>query len=237
MNKKFNLAHPLAPALRAGFDNKGLAPLHPVVEKSPMVAVFALLLPILFLAGCVSLPASVSSPTHFYRLELPEAFSSVTQNPLVSPSKLLVKVRVSDALRSPMMILARSDYELVYEDTQRWAEPLGDGMTRLLAGELRPDFAEVEVTPVPSGYVCDYRVEVTIDKLWGTPKGEVALEARWSVDDSHDTPLILGSKAFSQKGWDVGDYKDFAKRVSNLTPQLAAAIRESVAGLEAKKNP
>jgi len=193
-----------------------------------------MLLSLAALTGCMSLPAGLSTPTHFYRLETTSRSDGVTNNMAPSPARVLVKVQTTDSLRGRLLIVARSDYELSYQDTQRWAEPLSHGLSRLLAGALRPYYAAVENAPTSSGFSPDYRVEVTVDKLWGTAKGEVVFSARWIISDTHDTPLGFGHKELSQKGWDVGDYKDLAKRISRMSEEMGSAINESIAAAAKK---
>jgi|GEM_PF-2125765 uncharacterized lipoprotein YmbA len=191
---------------------------------------------LLVLTGCMSLPAGLSAPTHFYRLEVPShpaSDSAASAQPSVA--RVLVKVQVTDSLLGRFMIVARSDYELHYQDTERWAEPISHGLSRLIAAELSPYYAAAESTPTSSGFSPDYRVEVTVDKLWGTAKGEVVLSAHWSVNDSRDNPIVFGRREITQKGWDTGDYKDLAVRISRMSADLSLAINDSLAEAAQKK--
>jgi uncharacterized lipoprotein YmbA len=193
----------------------------------------ALILTTLLLTGCFTPPMGAFLPTHYYRLDLPAP--AATMSDAKSPDKLLIKVQTADSLRGPRIVMARSDYELFYEEEHRWSEPLSKGVSRLMAEQLSPFFAEVQSVPTPSGFAPTQRVEVTIEKLWGTPRGEIILEADWTITDAHDSPIAAGHQTFREKGWNTGNYQAFAERVSKLVGELSKAVRESLSTLDAAK--
>jgi len=190
--------------------------------------ILPLLAVLLALAGC--LPAGgPSAPTHFYRLEYASEPVKVTENEKTKdPSKVLVKVSANSALKGVRMAVAESAYELTYQEFERWAEPLSQSVQRLLVEGLRGSFAMVEGVPVLSGYDADYDVSVTLEKLWGTRRGEVVLAASWIVTDHTGHIVVTGRQEFRRGGWRTGDYRQFAERVSNTIPLLVQSIRESI---------
>lgn len=200
----------------------------------------AIILTSILLAGCFTPPMGTSAPSHYYRLDLSQtaqqASQSVVTAPTPSPTKLLVKVQLSEAIRGPRMVLAKSDYEISYLETHRWAEPLERAIGRVLVKELRPYYTAVDGIPLQAaGYSPTLRAEVLIEKLWGTGRGEIILESRWTISNDRDIPLVSGQKTFRQKGWSTGDYREFAEKVSRLIPELAKAINESISALDSEK--
>ncbi len=178
------------------------------------------------LSGCLTPPMASSAPANFYRIE----YVADKANEGLAPreQKVLLKVDTSAALRSPRMILARSDYQLAYQENYRWAEPLQRALGRELAAGLREYFLQVETPPLFGPYKPDVRINVSVEKLWASPNGEVVLSCHVSVLDEAGALLNSFSRSFTQNGWRNGNYEDFARRTSALLPELARAIAEAV---------
>ena len=199
----------------------------------------AVIVPVLFvllaagMTGCIGAGGLVL-PSHYYRLDLPATPSDVTA-PAPSPAKVLLRVQLADALKGPKIVEAKSDYELAFMDSHRWGEPLGRGISRLVAAQLKPGFADVQATPIQAGFESDYRVDLTVEKLWGMPNGDIVLDARWMVTDAHEKPLTSGHYTIRQKGWDSGDYRAYAERVSKLMAGLSKEILATIVKLEAQE--
>jgi len=92
----------------------------------------------------------------------------------------------------------------------------------------------VEAVPASVNFAPDYRVEIFVEKAWGTTKGEVVLAARWNISDSHGTIVATDAAVFSQKGWRESDFKGLAERLSRLGAELAKAIQKDLSSLDEK---
>jgi len=190
----------------------------------------------LALVGCIGAPGGPATPINFYRLEYTPK-NDEADVAAKHEEKLLEKVTSAGILKTPRMLMAPSEYELDYAESKRWAEPLTAAFTRILVVGLRQDFGEVEGVPVNIGYHPDYRVNVMIEKLWGTAKGEILLSVSWQVTNAKDALVASGRKDIRRSGWRTGDYRQLAERVSSMTPELVEAVRDTLSSLdEAKEN-
>ena len=184
------------------------------------------------LVGCFTPPGGSSAPVNFYRLDYAPAGSEDGPVGVKNTNKILVKVSSSPLLKGPRMLQVSGDYEVNYAEGRRWAEPINAAFTRIIVMGLREDFATVEGVPVPNHFRPDYRISVTVDKLWGTSKGEIVMGVRWQIADARDNVLAESQKEIRKGGWRTGDYRQFAERVSGLMPDLVEAIKASLSSLD-----
>jgi uncharacterized lipoprotein YmbA len=189
-----------------------------------------LLLPVLFLAGCANLPMGHSAPVHYWRVDTPEALS--TGSVSLSDSSILLKVRVTDALKSSRLAWLGSPNEVVYAESQRWAEPLDISAARVLRETMSSKYDRVETVPVNVAFSPDYRIEVVIDNAWPNTKGEVTLSARWWISDGTGKLLKDDASNLTATGWRVGDWRAYAVRIGTLLQNLAGQIDKDLSSLD-----
>lgn len=132
----------------------------------------------LVLAACGTSPAS-----RFYVLPSPPA--AATASAAGAPPLRLRPVRLPDYLARPAMAVRQGDSEIRYLDASRWAEPLDDGLTRILAQALAERLGDARVyrsgqgTDSTPAEAQSLRVEVL--RLDNAPDGSAQLEARWQL--------------------------------------------------------
>ncbi|MFO7724384.1 MAG: PqiC family protein [Oceanipulchritudo sp.] len=157
---------------------------------------FILLVALSFLCGCTGLEVlePQKDTTRFYILETPfdpdRTRELAPEGPRVylgggSIAKHLQDSRL--ALRSP------GSNEIVYADQHRWAEPLADGVVRILVTSLsrRLGSPRVSLQRFAAGSESDYQVGFHIHKLGGEPGKAVRLHASWWVQEKEKTEPVL----------------------------------------------
>ena len=118
---------------------------------------------LLGLAGCQIIPDPAPDATRFYVLTgpLPAQAASVTLGPL---SLGLKAVSVAPYISSRSMPLRTDEHEITYNDYARWAEPLDQGISRILQGRLllAPAVGRVYAHPFPFDQHRDFDIAVSI---------------------------------------------------------------------------
>jgi uncharacterized protein len=145
--------------------------------------------------GCLS-----SRPTRLYLL------TPVRQGARDCPPGPRVSIGVSPAelpkyLNRPQIVARAGPGELSLSELDQWAEPLGEGLSRVVARNLE-GLVCAEVFPLSGAGTLetDYRVGLVVLSLDGSPDGEAVLDARWFVFGRGGTePLFTREARFTRE--------------------------------------
>jgi len=134
---------------------------------------------LLISSGCVG---GSTRPSKFYLLEaLPQAESSPAGQSGVSV--MVGPVMLPGYLDRAQLATRAGGNVLVVDEFHRWAEPLGDNFSQVLAENLSVilDTVYVYVYPQRRDVAVDYQIEITLFRFDASSDGKVALVAYWSV--------------------------------------------------------
>jgi uncharacterized lipoprotein YmbA len=179
----------------------------------------ALLMPAIVVTGCAH-----TAPTRFYALTAvaPEAPSEQAQT---GPSVSVGPVRVAAYLDRQHIVTRADGGELLLAEFDRWAEPLGEGISRVLAENLSRLLSSEQVygrSFRPSGSV-DFRVAVSVLAFEVEPAARLVLRAQWQVVGG-DGKTVVASGRTSLR--DAVPEKGVGAIVSAQSHALAALSRE-----------
>ncbi len=181
----------------------------------------ALLFGFLFLAaGC-----GKSGPTSFYALSGPQtpalsggACLSLGVGPVETPAYLA---------RNSLMI-RDGENKLKLLDFEEWAEPVSDGLTRVLAENLgtlvcaRP----LVTYPWPAGVSPDYQITVQTQRFDGAPGKDVVLKATWAILDKNGE--LAAWDSFDGAEPAGGNFASMAAAMSRLAARLAGNMARAL---------
>ncbi len=184
------------------------------------------------LGGCLSLGGGTEEPIRFYALrslaegpfgELSPQAGGLTLG--VSP------VRVPAYLQRPQIVTRRGENELLLGEFDRWAEPLEEGLGRVVADNLAALMPQVRVVGHPwrGSAAPDYRLVLELRRLEGGADGAVELEARWALLADDGREVGRGRFAGSQKVGGAG----YGEMVEGMSRAVADLSREMAQGLAA----
>lgn len=141
--------------------------------RRPAIACLALVA--ILAAGCASSPS-----TGLYLLAaLPQAAPAQT-----FPDSLGIgPVSLPDYLDRLQVVARGASGELAVSDTERWAEPLHEGLARVLDQNLAALLGTQRIVrfPWPASLAPDVQVAVEVLRFDAEPGASLRLEARWSV--------------------------------------------------------
>jgi uncharacterized lipoprotein YmbA len=154
-------------------------------------------------------------------------------------------VQIAPYLDAKSMIVRRGDNEIDYRDYARWAEPLANGINRMLVARLHVSdrVARVFPQPYPFDVTRDVDVSVSVLRCEGRvlPDGKAVASFMCAVEIVRvgDKPGAIGGgevllrKVFEapETEWREGDYAALAAILSDDVAKLADTI---IAALPAK---
>lgn len=144
---------------------------------------------------------------------------------------LVRRVEVPTYLARTNLVTMRGGIQVQYAATERWAEPLDQGLSRAVAENLsrssRIKAYGFSPGSPPIGH--NYDVWIRLERFEGNDNGEVVLRARWSVSSAESSVPIAGRTVdIRRNGWRPGDYPGLVRllseEVTKMSHQIALAI-------------
>ncbi len=153
-----------------------------------LIAVTALLA-----SACASTP-----PNHFYLLEAaPASALTAPANELATPAAAMPRlgngtIALPDYLHRPQIVTRDHGGRLLLRGRERWAEPLEDGLRRVLGENLGQLLGAGQVVqlPAPPGVAVDRRLHLEVIRFDASTANEVWLHARWNIQDSQTSSPV-----------------------------------------------
>lgn len=184
------------------------------------------------LCCCALLTACGNSPPHNYYL-----LSAAQTQPArgESPSLGVAPIAVPEYLARDNLVYRRDGNQLHVSDSDYWAEPLADGMTRVMALNLAGllNSQNVRLFPWHSGRAPEYAVKVTVLSM-DADASQATLVAEWLLYRPADNSAVARSmEQLAQPlqeisaGTVAAAYSDL---LLELCRRVAAAIRADSSG-------
>ena len=192
------------------------------------------------LSGC-SLLQPHDDPTRFYVLTVPSAMSErATQGEFKRWKVGLRPVEVPGYLQSKSMVVRSGTNEIHFADFDRWAEPLDQGISRVIKETLSgaPNVETVTLTSRGDDTL-DYEVAIRLLACEGVRVGKGAGTIRFTVTwgvrsvGKNSTPTKRGVFTAVPVAWDGKDYGQLAQRLSEAIAGASNMIAADLA-MEAK---
>lgn len=186
---------------------------------------------LLSLCGCLNLGEGTMEITRHYALQ-PIAAEKVG-SAMGKEAEIAVGVGPIDLpeyLSRPQMVTRVSGNEYYRSEFARWASPLQENFSRILAenlsSELRTD--RVALFPWHGTMKVDYRVTVEVIRFDGKPGGSVHLEARWSIIDVAGKKLLTMKRSEFSRETEGDGYGAMAEAMSETLAALSCEISATI---------
>jgi len=177
-----------------------------------------------FLTACATSPA-----TRFYTL-------TATAAPAATPSTLVVAVgpvTVPATVDRTEIVVSAGRTELIPADFHRWASPLQDNVSRVIAEDLGLILGSPRVGRFPTalGVDADYRVFVDVRSFNSTLGEAAAIDAMWTVRRMKDKKTQSGRTVARESTAD-GSYQALAAAHSQAAAKMSRDIADAIAALQ-----
>lgn len=149
----------------------------------------------LSLAGCVGSPAP---RIEYYTLASPNP--GVAPPSSTSPSVFVGPISVPAAVDRLQMVLSTGPHAVTISDDHRWAEPLRDGIARVVAETLSRDLASSRVlaSRIGAGTPVDYRVSIEVQRFDSSLTEGATIDALWTITTTRGGPARTGRTAWHE---------------------------------------
>jgi uncharacterized lipoprotein YmbA len=144
-------------------------------------------------ASLLGLGACASTPSHFYLLNTLSASETMpataaAQGPVIGVGP----ITLPKYLDRPQIVTRASRNQLALGEFDRWAEPLQDNVSRVLAENLAHlvPTDQILLHPWTRSATVDYQVSMEVLQFDGWLGGESTLLARWSILDGAEHELL-----------------------------------------------
>ena len=191
-----------------------------------------ILLAAVFLAGCSSSPP----PVQFYTLnslseEMPQAN---TPDPDQNIAIGIGPVQIPQILDRPQIVTRTGPNKIKVDEFHRWAGPLRDGFTRILAENISLLLAtdRVAVYPWDVDFNPQYRVAVNIRYFEGQLGENVLLDVVWRVSDLNSQEVRVVKTSVIKEPLSAGGYDALVAAKSQAIARLSREIAREIQNLQ-----
>jgi uncharacterized lipoprotein YmbA len=176
-------------------------------------------------AGCASAP-----PERFYALGAAEPLHRV-QSAGYAFSVAVGPVTVPAIVDRPQMVLRTGRNRVLLAEQSRWAEPLKDGIARVVAANLAQLLGKARVSVSSQGMGDDagYRVSIDVQRFESAPGEAATLDVLWAVRIAGRT-LSAGRSSIREPvdgGGDEALVAAHERALAAISRDIAAALREA----------
>jgi uncharacterized protein len=180
------------------------------------------------LSGCASTPStryfvlnSISGPEKMRSLEGERCYALA-----------IGRVEVSEYLNQPEIVTRINQNEIRLDEFAKWAEPLENNVSRVLADNLRSLLCIRFIAVAPWGRqaLIDYRIDVNMIQMDGQLGDDASLEVSWSIGDGADRkkPPLFTKRSTYKEPTGGGDYASFVAAQSRNVASLSRDIAEAI---------
>jgi uncharacterized lipoprotein YmbA len=183
---------------------------------------------VVLLIGC-----GYSPPSNFYLLQSMPGIAKVKQTSSLGSGLALCvgPVILPKYLDRPQIVTITRTSEVKLASFHRWAEPLQDNFTGVLAENLSLLLGtdRIIVFPRESAASSDYQIRVTVIRLDGESGGNVVLSARWSIFGKGGKQELGSKKTDITEPTGAEGYEALvsaqSRAVAGLSKEIAGAIK------------
>jgi uncharacterized lipoprotein YmbA len=178
-----------------------------------------------------------SPPSKFFVLSASPAANTAV--PSTGPEGTLgvFPTKVAEYLDRPQIVTFVGDNAVELDEFNRWAEPLGAGVTRVLSQELSSLLPGWRVLPQPwdPEVPLRARVVVNVTALGWNNQGEARLEANWAILSSEGTQALARGRVVLRREATGAGANAAVAATSALVTALAHDVASAVRALPAGK--
>jgi uncharacterized lipoprotein YmbA len=194
-------------------------------RRNTRIVLPGLLAACLVLSGCLAFRGSDAAT--FYLLS-----SMTRQWESTEGEKIIVGVGpidVPEYLNRPQIVTRIGPNELRLAEFHKWAEPLKDGIARVLAANHAAGLPVVVVFfPWRRVDVIDYQIIVQVHRFDTDPEGNATLQARWSLFGKGGSKELIASSDLLGANAVAESYADRVGAMSLVLADLSASIVKAV---------
>ncbi len=177
-------------------------------------------------AGCTSTPA------RFHTLDAastPATTATAADRP-GAPVLAVGPVTVPELVDRPQLVLRGPGSRVTILESQRWAEPLADGVTRVIVRSLAEAMPDAVVMPASTVLAAAWRLQVDVTAL-DVDAGRATVELAWSAQSRErtgDTGGTISGHAIESEPVAAQDVDGFIEAQRRALQRAASRIARAI---------
>lgn len=191
------------------------------------LAVVAVMLCLVITAGCAS-----TKPSRFFTLSALASSETRTEAGASTPGLAIGvgPVKLPEHLDRPQIVTRSSRNELRLAEFDRWAGPLKDDFSRVLAENLSILLStnRISLYPWRRSMPIDYQVVVDVTRFDGEIGGDARLDARWTVFRGRDKEVLSMHTSRISEPSGAQDYAALVAAQSRALGRLSREVAEAI---------
>jgi uncharacterized lipoprotein YmbA len=174
-----------------------------------------------------------SPPSRFFLLSPSPAGASAVPSPGPEGALGVLPTRIAAYLDRPQIVTFLGDNAVDLDEFNRWAEPLGAGVSRVLAQDLSALLPAWRVTPQPWDPTVPLRARLVVEvtALGWSQRGEARLEANWALLTATGELAAARGRVFLRREVSGTGTAAAVAATSSLLTEMARDIAVAVRGL------
>jgi uncharacterized lipoprotein YmbA len=175
-------------------------------------------------AGAIG--CSTTAPARFYTLD-----STATSNgaPASHTAVMVGPVTIPASVDQPQFVVRVASNRVEVDEFNRWVAPLGDTITRAVAGDLVVLLGTPEVAAAPlANFAPDYTVTIDVQRFESMPNEAALLDAVWTVHKTAGGQTYSG-RTVARESVQGDDFEALAaahsRALAKMSGDIAGAIR------------
>ena len=189
----------------------------------------------LLFSGCTG----TSKPSQFYLLSSMES-PAVTSTQEATDSNISIglgPVTFPEYLNRPQIVLRTLGSEIKVADFHRWAEPLQENFTQVLAQNLviLLNTESVWLFPWSPRIKVDYQVALKVERFDAVEGKQAELNARWTIFSVTNQGLLRNGRAVINKDIKSNDVEDIVAAQNEVLMDLSKQLAEEIEMLYAEQ--
>lgn len=182
----------------------------------------------IYACSCGTTPKS-----HFYLLDSLDYPQKDERPPHADDRRPYVgikEIRVSEYLNQSKILIRKNNSELHYAELHRWAEPLENGIARVLAANISIllNTGQVSVYPWRSSETPDWEVRITVSRLDTGRNLVLNLVAHWSITSSFNNEDSISKTSRITVDIKNFDYDQIVLAHSSAIAELSREISDAI---------
>ena len=179
------------------------------------------------------LGCGTSQPSHFYLLRSlsPDSVSSLSEPKQSNISLGLGPITFPKYLDRPQIVTKASAHEVELAEFHKWAEPLNENVSHVLAENLSALLSTDRIVQYPwkRPDQPDYQLSLNVIQLDGKKNQEAKLKVRWTLTGDDGNTLLLQKTSQFSEILRSPEYEELVEAMSHmlasLSEEIAAAIK------------
>jgi uncharacterized lipoprotein YmbA len=167
----------------------------------------------------------------FYYLDSPMTAKQAADLSEDGPAVLIGQGSIAKYLDQPQIVTSSRPNEINYSETQRWAEPLDENITRVLIDHLALELGTSQVGFLRAlrSMEWDYRIGYHIYHLTGAPGGTLRMQASWWIEQRDGgTKRIHEFIAEEPVDGDPSDYTAYVRTIETVIANWAREVAKAI---------